>query len=244
MAGEAEIARLITTLYYLAGWSGFTTAILLLTRRDVKLGLQKWLYVKLRWQPIKLRYHGPDKTVTEYILATKGKSETVDINSKKMLFLKTKEGSTFFLDEEAIRRTDDGVNEISYNYKSIMPLQPEVSEKEAEAKRDEMIEAIKAEKKQAESEEGFHGVQMENLVQYTDPRRLNRLIEFIKLAAKTDALNKATEMEKWVKYATYMAAGALLGTLILYYTMDGKIIPMLEQIRGAVSNVGQTVLNL
>lgn len=244
MATEAEIARLINILYILASWSTMTTVMLILARRDVKMGLKKWFLWKLRKQPIKLRYHGPDKTVTEHILATKGKGETLSIDDKKMLFIKSADGSTFFLDEEAIRRTDDGINEISYNYKSIMPLYPEKTETDAEQERKDAIERIKQLKKEEEQSDGYQGVQMENLVQYTDPKRLNRLIEFIKLAAKTEALNKATDMEKWVKYATFAAAAAALMGVIIWYTMDGKMIPMLQQISAAVSNVGQTVLNL
>lgn len=244
MATEAEVVRLINTLYGLATWSTITTIVILLARRDVKLGLKKWFLIKLRKQPIKLRYHGPDKKVTEYVLATKGKGETVTINDKKLLVMKTQDGSTFFLDEEAIRGCDDGVNEISFNYKSIMPLNPEMSEEEAKAHRSEIVERIKAMKKEEQTTEGYQGVQMENLAQYTDPKRLNRLIEYIRLAAKTEALASAQDVEKYVKWTLYAAAGSVLIGVLIWYTMDGKMIPMLQGIQGAVSNVGTQVLNL
>jgi len=234
---------LITSLYILIGWTTLSTVMLVLARRDVKLGLKKWLFMKLRKQPIKFRYHGPDKNVTEYILATKGQGETLTIGDKKLLFFKTQDGSTFFLDEESIRRCDDGVNEISYNYKSIMPLNPEFSEEDVAKKKHDVIERIKI-MKEEQMNEGYQGVQMETLAQYTDPKRLNRLIEYIKLAAKTDALLKTTDMEKYVKY-TLVAAGAsvIIGVLI-WYTMDGKMIPMLQNIQGAVNSVGSQVLNI
>ncbi len=231
----------LSMLYVLVAWSTVSGVVLVLTRRDVKLGLKKWWYWKTRKQPIKVRYHGPDKTVTEYVLPTKGRGETITIGDKKFFFVKASDGSTFFLDEEAIRRTDDGINEISYNYKSIMPLYPEKTLEEAERERRDVVERIKSEKRGGEA---FQGVQLENLAQYTDPKRLNRLIEFIKLAAKTEALGKTTDLEKYVKYSLYagLAAAAMAG--LVWYTMDNRLIPMLQAVSGAVQSLGQTVLNL
>lgn len=236
----------ITSLYILVGWSTISTVMLVLARRDVKLGLQKWLMFKLRKQPIKLRYHGPDKNVTEYIIATKGKGEILTINDKRLLVIKTQNGSTFFLDEEAIRRCDDGVNEISFNYKSIMPLNPDQSEAEAEKSRADLIARIRTEKEKAAQKpaDGYQGVEMEALAQYTDPRRLNRLIEYIKLAAKTEALLKATDMEKYVKWTLILTVGALFVSGLIWWTLDGKMLPMLQNIMGAVQGVGTQVLNI
>lgn len=224
-------------------WSTFTTVIILLSRRDTAMGLKKWWYMKTRKSPIKIRYHGPDKNVHEYVLPTKGKGEVMTINDKKLLVMKTADGSTFMLDEEAIRRTDDGVNEISYNYKSIMPIYPHLSEAEAQRDRLEMVERIKK-IKEKEEKEAYHGVQMEHLAQYTDPKRLNRLIEYIKLAAKTEALGKATDLEKYVKFGFYAAAAAALIGVLVWYTLDNQIVPQLGQILSAVKNVGSTVLNI
>lgn len=228
---------------YSMSWASITTIMLLLARRDVKMGLKKWFYIKFRKSPLKLRYHGPDNNVEEIILPTKGKGEVITINDKKMLFIKTDDGSTFLLDEKALRRTDDGINEISYNYKSIMPIYPHLSEEEAETQRKEMIERIEKKQKE-EGKEARQGVQVENLTQYTDPKRLNRLIEYIKLAAKTEALSKATDVEKYVKLAFYAAVAAAGMGIVIWYTMDTKIVQQLPVILEAVRNVGSTVLQL
>lgn len=239
-----SVETVMSILYFLIGWCTLSTVALILARRDVVLGLKKWFFLRTRKSPLKLRFHGADKTVTSQIIPTKGKGEAVTIGDKKMFFFKTKEGSTFFLDEACIRRGDDGVNEISYNYKSIMPLNPDLSEVEAEAARKDLIERIKVQKENKDATQGAVGVNMENLAQYTDPRRLNRLIEFIKLAAKTEALGRMTDLEKYVKWTLYAAGASVVLGVLIWYTLDNKMIPQLANILQAVQSVGSTVLNL
>jgi len=239
-----SIEQVMSILYILCGWCTVSTVALILARRDVIIGLKKWVMIKLRKSPLKLRFHGPDKTVTTHIIATAGKGERISIGEKKLIFFKTKEGSSFFLDEAAIRRGDDGVNEISYNYKSIMPLNPGLSEKEAEQNREDVINRIKASRAESENTKGYAGVQMENLAQFTDPKRLNRLIEFIKLAAKTDALGKMADLEKYVKWTLYAAIAAGAVSILVWYTMTDKIIPVLTIIQNGVNSVGSAVINL
>lgn len=239
---SVEVLRQV--VIYSMVWSTFSTVIIMLARRDVALGLKKWWFVKSRKSPIKLRFHGADKSVTEYILATKGKGEVLELGGKKMFFVKSPDGSTFLLDEKAIRRTDDGLNEISYNYKSIMPLYPAKSEVEVAKARADVIARIEAQKKQQAKSEVFVGVNVEDSAQYTDPKRLNRLIEYIKLAAKTEALSKATDVEKYVKYTMYAAGVAAIMGVLVWYTMDNQIIPQLAGLAEQVRNLGSTVLNL
>ena len=136
------------------------------------------------------------------------------------------------------------MNEISYNYKSIMPLNPGLSEEEARVARQDVIDRIEKSREDSNEKKGYTGVQMENLAQYTDPKRLNRLIEFIKLAAKTDALGKMADLEKYVKWTLYAAIAATAVSGIVWYTMTDKVIPMLTIIQQAVKSVGSAVINL
>ena len=239
--------QLMAWIIGLGGWATITTIILILARRDVKMGLKKFFLNRFGRRPIKLRYHGADKSVTEYIIGTKGKGETIEIDGRRMIFIKTRKGSTFMLDEEAIRRCDDGMNEISYNYKSIMPLNPELSEREAKAARDGLIQRIKAERKER-GEQAFDGVQMEELAQFTDPKRLNRLIEYVKLAAETEALLKMTDTEKYVKWTLFITGGTLIGVGLVWWTLDGQVIPalanILSQVQGMSAQVVQGVVNV
>lgn len=252
MAISANI--LLSIIYFLIAWGTVTSVILLLSRRDVKLGLKKWWMIKRKRQPIALRFYGPDLNVREEIVATRGQGDSITIDSSNSFFLSNHEGSTFFLDEDAIRRRDDGVNEINFSYKSVMPIVPDSTLADVHATRQAIEDVHSAEamaKAKADTEaagkefdeKGYKPVKIDNLVLYTDPKRLNRLIEFIKLAAKADALIASDELLKYVKYAGLASAAAALGVAFVWYTMDGTMLPLIQHINAVVGNIGSTVLS-
>lgn len=234
--------QLNTILISLGGWATLTTVTILLARRDWKLGLKKWLYLKLRKQPLAIRYHGPDKSVTEMVIAMKGKGESITLFDKKLLFIKTGEGMNFFIDEAAIRRRDDGINELSYSYRSVMPIDPSLTREEIRAELEEFVRRTKTEEqKKREQAEGFEAVEVDQLIRYTDPKRLNKFIDYVYLAAKADALAAASNIEKWVKWTLIGVAAAVIGIIAIYYTLDGKMLPMLQQISSVVGSLGAQV---
>lgn len=237
--------NLLLSLYILVGWATLTTVMVVLARRDVILGLKKWLFIKLRKQPIILRYHGPDQTVNEELVTLKGKGETITIGDKKLFFFKTKKGSTFMLNEDAIRRRDDMVNEISYNYKSVMPLNPIDTVEEVRAEREKLVTRLKDGSDVDDPQRQANvGVQVDQLTQYTDPKRLNRLIEYISLAAKAEALARMGDLEKWVKYGLYAAAAGAIASVFVAYTLNQDVMPLLMSVKAAVENIGTQVLKL
>lgn len=236
--------QLNTILISLGSWATLTTVGILLARRDFKLGLQKWFFLKFRKQPIKIRYHGPDKNVMELIVAMKGKGETIKLFDKKLLFFKTKDGMTFLVEESSLRRCDDGINELSYNYRSVMPINPTSTKEEIKAELSEFVKRLKNETRQPPKIEGVEPVELDDLIRYTDPKRLNKLIDYVYLAAKADALAAASDVEKWVKFGTIGVGIVLIGVILIYYTMDAKVIPILQTIGSQVASLGSQVLNL
>lgn len=241
----ATAEQLNTIIISLVIWATIATVLLLLAKRDVILGLKKWIYLRFKRQPIKVRYHGADQNVLELIIPLKGKGEVFTMFDKKF-FVKTGKGMTFFVDPKAMSHTDDGINEISYSYRSIMPIDPrkteqEIKDEEAEfLKRQKSAEELKREREENQAQEP---IQMDALVRHTDPKRLNKFIDYVYLAAKADALAAATDVEKWVKYATFAAGLALIGTIVIYYTLDGKVLPLLDQIIRTIGSVSSAVIN-
>lgn len=236
--------QLQTIIISLASWSAITTILLLLAKRDVKLGLKKWFYAKTGRQPIKIRYHGPDQNIIENIVPLKGKGELVTLFDKR-LFMKTGKGSTFIIEPKAIRRTDDGINEISFSYKSVMPTDPTMNAQEVEDERKEFMRPLRPRAKEPQANgEPAEPIDMDELVRHTDPKRLNKTIDYIYLAAKADALAAATEVEKWVKFTFFAAAAAAIIGVVIYYNLDAKLLPIMEQVRSSVTSLGTTVLNL
>lgn len=242
--------QLQAILIGLGGWATITTILIILARRDLKLGLKKWFYIKTRKQPLKIRYHGPDKNVVELVIPMKGKGETVTLFDRKLIFIKTKDGMTFFIDEASLRRCDDGINELSFSYKSVMPVDPTKTKEEIAAELQEFVKRVKTEEEKAKEQkdnEGMEPVDMEQLVRYTDPKRLNKLIDYIYLAAKADALAEATAVEKWVKIATIGVGITIIGIIAIYYILDGKVVPGIQAIQSSLTALGssiQGVINL
>lgn len=230
--------QLNTILISLGTWSTLTTVMILLARRDLKLGLKKWFYLKFRRQPLKIRYHGPDKNVLELVIPMKEKGETITLFDKKLLFVKTGNGMSFLVDEESLRRCDDGINELTYNYRSIMPVDPTKTREEVMAEAEGFVKRIKAE---SEEKKYLAPVETDGLTRATDPKRLNKLMDYIYLAAKADALAESTDVEKWVKYTAIGVGIVILGVVLIYYTVDGKIIPSLQAIQGGIAGLSNTV---
>lgn len=225
--------QLNTILLSLGGWSTLTTVGIILARRDFVLGLKKWFYLKMRKQPLKIRYHGPDKNVIVKVIPMKGKGETFTLFDKKLLFVKTGEGMTFLVDEAALRRGDDGVYELSYSYRSIMPIDPNKTREEIAAETEEFLRRVKSkeERKQEEKEGQAHQpIEADHLIPTTDPKRLNKLIDYVYLAAKADALAAATDVEKYVKWTLFGVGAVIILSILIYYTMDAKIIPMVQNL--------------
>jgi hypothetical protein len=236
--------QLNTILISLVSWSTVTTVGIILARRDFKLGLQKWFYLKFRKQPLKIRYHGPDKNVVSMVIPMKGKGETIKLFDKKLFFLKTGDGMMFLVDEASLRRCDDGINELSYSYKSVMPIDPTKTKEEVRQELQEFLKRRKDDEKSVVQREGIAPIEMDELTRYTDPRRLNKLVDYVYLAAKADALAAATDVEKWVKYTAIGVGVTILGVIAIYYTLDGKVIPFLQTIGAQVASVGSQVLSL
>lgn len=239
--------QLMTILYLLIGWSTITSVILIITRRDVKLGLKKWWLIKRNQQPLKLRYYGADLNVHERIVATRGKGDSISIDDKKGFFNSGSDGSTFFLDEKAIRRCDDGINEVNFSYKSLMPIIPETTKEELKVINQGVIKSLQQESS-TENDDGdavrAEPIEIDQLIQYTDPKRLNRLIEYIALSAKASALAESEDVLKYTKYAFYASLGAVGVGALIWYMLDADIIPKLQLINSAVNNIGSTVLNV
>lgn len=236
--------QLQTILISLGAWATLTTVIIILARRDTALGLKKWFYLKLRKQPLAIRYHGPDKNVLEMVVPMKGKGETVTLFDRKLIFFKTKDGMTFFVDEAALRRRDDGINELSFSYKSVMPIDPTKTQEEIKEELEEFVKRIKTEEeKQAEAKENEaqKPVEVDQLVRYTDPKRLNKFIDYTYLAAKADALAEATDVAKWVKITAIGVGIAIIGIIAIYYVLDGKVIPMLQSIGGTLQTLAASI---
>lgn len=228
--------QLLTIIISLTVWATIVTVMLFLARRDVKLGLKKWVLKKLGKEPIIIRYHGPNKHVREMVIATRKLGESIEIRGRKMLILKDKDGETFFLDPSAIRRRDDDLNEITYNFNTIMPADPSESEEMVLKHREEWLVDVERFTRE-HTMQGRGSVPVENLTKYTDPKRLNKFIEFVYLAAKADALKDATTLEKWVKVGTLAAIAAVILAALIYYNLDAKIIPFLQQIFGQLQAI-------
>jgi hypothetical protein len=234
--------QLNVILISLASWCTLTTIGIFLARRDFKLGLRKWFLLKFRKQPLKIRYHGPDKNVVEYIVSMKDKGETVTMFDKKMLFIKTGKGMTFFVDEASLKRCDDGLNELNYSYRSVTPTNMTTSEEEVKEERENYLKRITS--PQEKESDGKMPVDVDMIVRATDPKRLNKLIDYIYLAAKADALAAAMEVEKWVKWGVFIGVGTLLLAVLIWYTLDGKVIPLLQTIGANIQGAAQQVIGL
>lgn len=231
--GRSIMDTIVQIILYLSIWCAISTALLLVAKRDVLLGLKKWFFLRTKRQPLKIRYHGADQNVQEIIVTLKGKGETIDMFDRKLLIIKTGKGQTFIIDPKAIRRTDDGVNEISYTHKSIMPIDPIITQEEIQLERSEFVRRIQEEKKVQDDK--FVAVELDNLVRYTDPKRLNKLIEYIRLAAKADALAAATAVEKWIKITAIIAGVSVLIGIATYYELDTKVLPLLQTVAGQIA---------
>lgn len=237
--------QLNTIIIALVSWATITTVILLLAKRDVILGLKKWVYTRFKRQPIKVRYYGADQNVMELIIPLKGKGEVFTMFDKKF-FVKTGKGMTFFIDPKAMSHTDDGINEISYSYRSIMPIDPRKNAEEIRAEEEEYVRRSRSQEERAKQQrenEAQEPIEMDALVRPADPKRLNKLIEYIYLAAKADALAAATDVEKYVKWTLFGMMAVIVGVVVIYYTLDGKVLPLLDQIARTVSTVGSAVIN-
>jgi hypothetical protein len=222
--------QLQSILIALGIWATITTVLILVARRDMILGLKKWFYLRTRKQPLKIRYFGPDKNVLELLIPMKGKGETVTLFDKKLLIIKTKDGMTFFIDESALRRCDDGINELSYNYKSIMPVNPTMSKEDITEELNMFVRRSKAdEESRSKGIEIQKAIEVDELVRFTDPKRLNKFIDYTYLAAKADALAEATDVAKWVKITAIGVGISIIGIIAVYYVIDGKVIPMIGQ---------------
>lgn len=233
---------LLTIIYSLLGWATISTVLLLLARRDVKLGLTKWWMQKRKMQPVKIRYHGPDKNIVEMIVSAKDQGETLEIRKVKFLFFKAKDGMRFILDSKALRRGDDGIQELSYNYKSIMPQDLEDTEAEVVQENNLYLQRQQAQKQDVQGGELLRAIDTDGLVRYTDPKRLNKFVDYVYLAAKADALEATTDIVKWVKWGVFASVGALLAGVLVYYTLDGKVMPILTKLPGLIQSAGSTVL--
>lgn len=96
------------------GLATIETVVIILARRDVNLGMKKWLLKKFGRRPLKVRLYGPDMTVKEHIIGTAGRGESLNI-----------EKGIYFLRKKAIRKSDDDVNEINFSYKNVLPFNPD-----------------------------------------------------------------------------------------------------------------------
>jgi len=230
--------QLNAILISLGGWATITTILILLARRDLKMGLKKWFMTKFRKQPLKIRYHGPDKSVTEMVISMKGKGEVINLFDRKLLILKTKDGMTFLVDEASLRRCDDGINELSFSYKSIMAIDPTKTEEEIKKETSEFVTRLVTEEEKAMKDKAgkaLKPLEVEELVRTTDPKRLNKLIDYIYLAAKADALAEATDVQKWVKITAIGVGIAIIGIIAIYYILDGKVIPLIQSVKDGMA---------
>lgn len=234
--------QLLSYLIGLAVWATISTVMIILARRDLKLGLQKWLMRKMGKEPMVFRYHGPNKTVKELVISTKNLGDEVELRGKKFFFIKDKDGQTFFLDKEAIRMRDDGFTEISYNYNTIMAADLSESEARVMENKEKFLVDEKAFLEQNQKK-GYGPVQPENLTKYTDPRRLNKFVEYVYLAAKADALKDTADAIKWIKFTFFAAAGAAIIGVLIWYNLDGKVLPMLQSIQSGVGSLADTFKN-
>lgn len=105
---------LLPTLIGSIGIATIETVLIIWARRDFKNGIKKFILKKFGRRPLKVRLHGPDMTVKEYIIGTAGKGEHLKI-----------ENGIYFIRKAAIRKSDDDVNEINFSYKNILPINPD-----------------------------------------------------------------------------------------------------------------------
>jgi hypothetical protein len=175
--------------------------------------------------------------VRELIIATKGLHETVEVVGKKFFIFKEDSGETFMLDQAAMRARDDDINEITYNYNSIMPADMSESEKMALENKDRWLVDMQRFQEDHTIQTNAP-VNVEDIVKYTDPKRLNEFIKLTYLVAKAQALRDAANWEKWVKIGVLASAAAVIIGILIWYNLDGKVIPMLQQIGGQVQNIG------
>lgn len=234
----------IWVLVYILLYASFLTILIFFARRDFKMGLKKFFMQKRGLQPMVLRYHDAGLNVSEHVVATKGVGDKVDLFDSKWFGLKkTKNGSTFFLDEEFIRRRDDGLNELSYSYKSVSPAfhdAERVNEENSKIK-------LSAENAMSEASDGDDArpVSIDSNVLYTDPKRINRFIDLVKTAAKAEALEAAgADVLKWTKLAFYAAGAAAIMGVLVWYTMDSQLVPMIEQLGERIADVGRGLIEV
>jgi hypothetical protein len=232
--------QLTTLLITLGIISTLSVVIIILTKRQVKIGMKIWLFKKFGKEPLILRYHGSNKHIREMVIATKGLHETVEVSGKKFLIFKDENGETFFLDQAAMRKRDDDVNEISYNFNSIMPADMSESEKMAIAQKEQWLVDMKLFQEE-HTIQGYQPVSVEDLVKYTDPKRLNEFIKLTYLVAKAQALRDAANWEKWVKIGVIASGAAVFIGILVWYNLDGKVIPMLQQLLGSVGNIASGI---
>lgn len=233
-------SQLTTILISLGVWSTLSAVIIVLTRRHIKIGLKIWLYKKLGKEPLLLRYHGANKRVRELVIPTKGLHETVEVQGRKFFIFKADDGETFLLDQAAMRTRDDDINEISYNFNSIMSADMSQSAEMALKNREEWV--VDMQRFQEEHSMTTNGpVNVEDLVKYTDPKRLNEFIKLAYLVAKAQALRDAASWEKWVKIGVLASAGAAIIGILVWYNLDGKVIPLLQSIGGQVQTIAMGV---
>jgi len=229
--------QLVYIIGGLTAWAALTTVLIVFARRDVKLGLKKFFMLRFGRQPLKVRYHGPDNRVTELLVGMKGKGEEITLFDRKLILLKAENGMRFLIDEREISKTDDGVNEISYNYKSIMPVATRLSEEEVQEERDQMLLKFREVEKlrEREGDDVHRPLRMDEQVRFTDPLRLNKVIDYAYMVAEQKALARATDIGKWVKIGVFVAGAACLMTIVIYYQLDSKMMPLLTSIRDGLA---------
>jgi len=238
----------LMVLIYLSAYASFLTLLILFARQDFKKGLKKFFLTKLGRQPIAIRYFSSNLNVDEHIVATRGVGDKIDLYATKWFGLKkTKTGSTFFLDERFARRRDDGLNELSYSYKSVSPTIPDADEaKEENSKIKLSTEKAMNEFDSSDKEDSqFEPVALDANTLYTDPKRINRFIELVKTAAKAEALEAAgADVLKWVKWSTFAGLGALVVGVLIWYGMDSQLYPMLDQLSREIADVGRGLIEV
>lgn len=235
-----EPDQLLTYFIAITIWATLATVIIILARRDVGLGLKKWLLTRLGKQPIIIRYHGPNRHVTEHVVSTKGIGEVIELRGRRFFFFKAKDGEKFFIDPASAIRRDDNVNELTYNHASTMPIDPTKRVQDILKKKDEWLVDVQKFLEE-NSKEGMEPVDVDQLTTYTNPKLLDKYGEYVYLAAKADALRDATSLEKWVKFGVLAGAASAIIGLLLWYNLDGKVIPMLQSIAGQVSAIASSL---
>lgn len=248
--------QLLSLIIGSMSFAALETVVLLITRRDVKLGLKKFFLKKLGKRPIKIRLYGPDGTVKEHIVGTKGK-EQVKI-----------EDGVYMIRSKAIRKGDDDVNELSYSYKNVLPFKPEAPAQTIEApelspaeeaalkKLQERTPLSKAEieviaklnatagmdkkegfklrfgkeKPEVEATKQYEPLDQDEAESGTNPTLLDKFVEYVYLVAKAEALKKLGNVDFWIKAGAIAAFVAALAGIAAWYAQGNDVLPALQSL--------------